>query len=128
MNGELLMVNCERCARIINNSPLTILMTFLRISMLGPLQVTVGETPAKFRTDAERVLLAYLAAHQGIPQRRDTLAALLSPAPIKKPSPTYATASRVCGVRLAMTRPHRPGLRWIAKRSPCAWGTTSSST
>lgn len=47
--------------------------------MLGPLQVTVGGETAEFRTDAMRVLLAYLAAHQGTPQRRDTLAGLLSP-------------------------------------------------
>ncbi len=47
--------------------------------MLGPLYVTIGNRPAAFRTDAERALLAYLAAQQGIPQRRDTLAALLSP-------------------------------------------------
>ena len=51
----------------------------LRIEMLGPLQVRVGEDKAVFRTDALRVLLAYLAAHQGIAQRRDTLAGLLSP-------------------------------------------------
>lgn len=54
-------------------------MTKLRIEMLGPLHVTVGGKPAAFRTDAERALLAYLAAQQGIPQRRDTLAGLLSP-------------------------------------------------
>ncbi len=54
-------------------------MTNLRINLLGPLQVTVGDYPAEFRTDALRVLLAYLAARQGVPQRRDTLAALLSP-------------------------------------------------
>ena len=51
----------------------------LRIALLGPLTVTVGDRPARFRTDAERVLLVYLAAQQGMPQRRDTLAALLSP-------------------------------------------------
>lgn len=51
----------------------------MRIELLGPLQVRVGAAAAAFRTDAERVLLAYLAAHQGIPQRRDTLAGLLSP-------------------------------------------------
>lgn len=54
-------------------------MITLRISLLGPLQVTIGDHPAAFRTDAERALLAYLASHQGIPLRRDTLAALLSP-------------------------------------------------
>jgi len=51
----------------------------LRIALLGPLTVTVGDRPARFRTDAERVLLTYLAAQQGKPQRRDTLATLLSP-------------------------------------------------
>ena len=51
----------------------------LRISMLGPLQVQVGGQKAEFRTDAQRVLLAWLAVHQGVPQRRDTLAGLLSP-------------------------------------------------
>ena len=51
----------------------------LQISMLGPLQVEVRGAAAAFRTDAERVLLAYLAAHQSIPQRRDTLAGVLSP-------------------------------------------------
>lgn len=51
----------------------------LEIQMLGPLQVRVGGHVADFRTDAERALLAYLASYQGIPQRRDTLAALLSP-------------------------------------------------
>lgn len=47
--------------------------------MLGPLQVQVDGQTAVFRTDAERVLLAYLAAYQGRAQRRDTLAGLLSP-------------------------------------------------
>jgi len=51
----------------------------LRISLLGPLQVQVGQEAAHFRTDSQRALLAYLAAHQGVPQRRDTLAGLLSP-------------------------------------------------
>ncbi|MCB9433963.1 MAG: hypothetical protein H6668_18495 [Ardenticatenaceae bacterium] len=51
----------------------------LKIEMLGPLQVKVGGETAVFRTDAERVLLAYLAAHQGRAQRRDTLAGLLAP-------------------------------------------------
>jgi predicted ATPase/DNA-binding SARP family transcriptional activator len=54
-------------------------MLLLHISLLGPLQVKIGETPAPFRTDAERALLAYLALNQGVPQRRDTLAGLLSP-------------------------------------------------
>lgn len=47
--------------------------------MLGALQVQVGDETAHFRTDSQRALLAYLAAHQGAPQRRDTLASLLSP-------------------------------------------------
>jgi len=51
----------------------------LQIKLLGSLQVQVGGKTAVFRTDAQRVLLAYLAAHQGLPQRRDTLAGLLSP-------------------------------------------------
>ncbi|MCB9138213.1 MAG: hypothetical protein H6642_07700 [Caldilineaceae bacterium] len=61
----------------------------LQISMLGPLWVTVDGHSAAFRTDAERVLLAYLAVHQGIPQRRDTLAALLSPDRSDKDALTY---------------------------------------
>ncbi|MEM7346400.1 MAG: BTAD domain-containing putative transcriptional regulator, partial [Chloroflexota bacterium] len=55
----------------------------------GPLQVTINEAPAEFRTDALRVLLAYLAAHQGTPQRRDTLAGLLSPDRPDKEALTY---------------------------------------
>lgn len=51
----------------------------LTIEMLGPLQVRLGGAAVAFRTDAERILLAYLAAHQGNAQRRDTLAGLLSP-------------------------------------------------
>ena len=50
----------------------------LKISMLGPLQVCINGVSAEFRTDALRVLLAYLAAHQGRFQRRDTLAGLLA--------------------------------------------------
>lgn len=61
----------------------------LRIDLLGPLQVKVGATSAEFRTDALRVLLSYLAVHQGIPQRRDTLAALLSPDRPNKEALTY---------------------------------------
>ncbi|MFZ1399386.1 MAG: BTAD domain-containing putative transcriptional regulator, partial [Candidatus Promineifilaceae bacterium] len=61
----------------------------LRIEMLGALQVKVGEETAVFRTDAERVLLAYLATHQGQPQRRDTLAGLLSPDRPDKEALTY---------------------------------------
>ncbi len=61
----------------------------LRIKLLGSLQVKVGEDTAVFRTDAERTLLAYLAAHQGKPQRRDTLAGLLSPDRPDKEALTY---------------------------------------
>lgn len=61
----------------------------LRVEMLGSLRVRVGEETAVFRTDAERALLAYLAAHPGIPQRRDTLAGLLSPDRPDKEALTY---------------------------------------
>ncbi|MCA9919226.1 MAG: hypothetical protein KC445_14805, partial [Anaerolineales bacterium] len=61
----------------------------LEIKVLGSLQVEVGEATAVFRTDAERTLLATLAAHQGIPQRRDTLAGLLSPDRPDKEALTY---------------------------------------
>ena len=61
----------------------------LKIQLLGSLQVKVGEDTAVFRTDAERVLLATLAAHQAIPQRRDTLAGLLSPDRPDKEALTY---------------------------------------
>lgn len=64
-------------------------MTTLQIAMLGPLQVTIGGAPTAFRTDAERALLAYLAAHQGQAQRRDTLAALLSPERADQEALTY---------------------------------------
>jgi predicted ATPase/DNA-binding SARP family transcriptional activator len=47
--------------------------------MFGPLRVRVAGQMADFRTDAERALLAYLAACQGVAQRRDSLAGLLSP-------------------------------------------------
>ncbi|MEM7331406.1 MAG: BTAD domain-containing putative transcriptional regulator [Chloroflexota bacterium] len=61
----------------------------LKINLLGPMHVTVGGETAVFRTDALRVLLAYLAAHQGTPQRRDTLAGLLSPDRPDKEALTY---------------------------------------
>ncbi len=54
-------------------------MTTLHIALLGPFTVTIDNHPVVFRTNAERALLAYLAAQQGIPHRRDTLATLLSP-------------------------------------------------
>ena len=61
----------------------------LHINLLGPMHVRVGDKTAVFRTDALRILLAYLAAHQGIPQRRDTLAGLLSPDRPDKEALTY---------------------------------------
>lgn len=54
-------------------------MVTLHIALLGSFHVSINNQPVPFRTDAERALLAYLAAHQGTPQRRDTLATLLSP-------------------------------------------------
>lgn len=64
-------------------------MAKLHIEMLGALQVRVGEEIVDFRTDAQRVLLAYLAVHQARPQRRDTLAGLLSPDRPDKEALTY---------------------------------------
>ena len=61
----------------------------LKISLLGPLQVQVGGATAEFRTDSQRALLAYLAIHQGVPQRRDTLAGLLSPDRADQEALTY---------------------------------------
>ena len=61
----------------------------LEIKVLGSLQVKVAGETAVFRTDALRVLLATLAAQQGIPQRRDTLAGLLSPDRPDKEALTY---------------------------------------
>ena len=61
----------------------------LQINLLGSLHVTVGGKTAVFRTDAQRVLLAYLATHQGIPQRRDTVSGLLSPDRSDKEALTY---------------------------------------
>ncbi len=84
----------------------------LRIEMLGPLQVTVGENPADFRTDAERALLAYLAAHQGIPQRRDTLAALLSPDRDNTEALTYLR-NRLTRLRGALDDARRPRPRGL---------------
>lgn len=64
-------------------------MITLKISLLGPLTATLDNQPISFRTDAQRVLLAYLAAHHGMPQRRDTLAGLLSPDRNDKDALTY---------------------------------------
>ncbi|MCB0035412.1 MAG: hypothetical protein KDE51_15375, partial [Anaerolineales bacterium] len=61
----------------------------LDINLLGPFHVTIGGDTAEFRTDALRVLLTFLAAHQGEPQRRDTLAGLLSPDRPDKEALTY---------------------------------------
>ena len=63
--------------------------TDLRISLLGSFQVDMGGETLNFRTDAQRVLLAYLAAHQATPLRRDTLAGLLSPDRPDKESLVY---------------------------------------
>ncbi|MGB1253279.1 MAG: BTAD domain-containing putative transcriptional regulator [Candidatus Promineifilaceae bacterium] len=52
----------------------------LKIQLFGSFHVVLdGTTITSFRSDAQRVLLAYLAAHRGSHLRRDTLAALLSP-------------------------------------------------
>lgn len=61
----------------------------LQINLFGSFQVKVGDEMAEFRTDALRVLLAYLAVHQGVPQRRDTLAGVLSPDRPDKEALTY---------------------------------------
>ncbi|MCB0077833.1 MAG: tetratricopeptide repeat protein [Anaerolineales bacterium] len=66
-------------------------MPTLQISLLGPLQVRLSGVPAHLRTDAMRVLLAYLARHEGVPQRRDRLADLLSP---DRPNPAALTYLR----------------------------------
>ncbi|MEZ4662977.1 MAG: BTAD domain-containing putative transcriptional regulator [Caldilineaceae bacterium] len=84
----------------------TILMTTLHISLLGPLTVTIDNQPAAFRTDAERALLAYLAMHQGISLRRDTLAGLLSP------------DRGDSGADLSAQPLDPPALRWAMRRLP----------
>lgn len=76
-------------------------MTTLHIALLGPLAVTVDNHPVAFRTDAERALLAYLATPQGIPQRRDTLAALLSPDRNDRDALTYLR-NRLTRLRAAL--------------------------
>lgn len=73
----------------------------LRIEMLGPLQVTVEGKGVEFRTDAERALLVYLAAHPGAPQRRDTLAGLLSPDRADQEALTYLR-NRLTRLRAAL--------------------------
>ena len=64
-------------------------MTKLEIKLLGGFEVLLDGSPADFRTDALRVLLAYLASHQGRSLRRDTLAGLLSPDRPDKEALTY---------------------------------------
>ena len=61
----------------------------MKISLLGSMQVLNGGDSAEFRTDAERILFAYLAAHQGTLLRRDSLAHLLSPDRPDKEALTY---------------------------------------
>lgn len=80
-------------------------MTRLHINMLGPFQVKIDETTADFRTDALRVLLAYLAAHQGRPLRRDSLAALLSPDRPNQEALTYLR-NRLTRLRSAIKHDH----------------------
>ncbi|MEM7118950.1 MAG: tetratricopeptide repeat protein [Chloroflexota bacterium] len=61
----------------------------LKISLLGTFQVVRGREAATFKTDAARVLLAYLAAQQKRPIRRDALATLLSPDRPNRDALTY---------------------------------------
>lgn len=61
----------------------------LRIFLLGTFQVVRGGEAAAFKTDAARVLLAYLAAQQKRPIRRDALATLLSPDRPNREALTY---------------------------------------
>lgn len=51
----------------------------LRLSFLGPFQVTRDDQPATFATDRARALLTYLAVEADRPHRREALAALLWP-------------------------------------------------
>lgn len=62
----------------------------LTITLLGQFGVWRGSQPVRgFRADPVRALLAYLAVYQGTPQRRETLAALLSPDRSDKDARTY---------------------------------------
>lgn len=62
----------------------------LTISLLGPFAVTQDGRPVtEFRTDALRALLAVLALERGRPQRRESLAHLLSPDRPDKEAKTY---------------------------------------
>ena len=55
-------------------------MTQLTISLLGPFQVTLDDSPiTDFATDKARALLAYLAVEVDRPHRREALAGLLWP-------------------------------------------------
>lgn len=55
-------------------------MTHLSISLLGPLYVTLGDSPiTNFGYDHVRALLAYLAVEADRPHRREALAGLLWP-------------------------------------------------
>lgn len=60
-------------------------MSYLRLSALGPLLVTVNGRPASFAYDKVPALLAYLAVEVGQTHRRDSLAELLWP---DRPGPT----------------------------------------
>ncbi|MFN8471153.1 MAG: BTAD domain-containing putative transcriptional regulator [Anaerolineae bacterium] len=51
----------------------------LRLSFLGPFQVTIRGQPARFATARARALLAYLAVEADRPHRREALADLLWP-------------------------------------------------
>jgi WD40 repeat protein/DNA-binding SARP family transcriptional activator len=55
-------------------------MATLSLSLLGTLQIALGEQPVTdFKSDKVRALLAYLAVEADRPHRRETLAALLWP-------------------------------------------------
>ena len=55
-------------------------MAQLKISLLGPIQVTLGEQPITgFKSNKVRALLAYLAVESDKPHRRESLAGLLWP-------------------------------------------------
>ncbi|MFZ5821224.1 MAG: ATP-binding protein [Chloroflexota bacterium] len=55
-------------------------MAHLRISLLGPIQVTLdGQPVTGFKSNKVRALLAYLAVESDKPHRRETLAGLLWP-------------------------------------------------
>ena len=55
-------------------------MAQLTLSLLGPLQVALGDRQVKgFKSNKVRALLAYLAVEADRPHRRETLAGLLWP-------------------------------------------------